>query len=175
MVDFAEIERVAARLGEASNADCVILFGSHARGDAGEYGDVDLLIVAESDSPRFKRTRGLYKLLRPYPFAMDLIVYTPEEVARGKKFPGSFVSSVLREGKTLYVRIAKKSTRSTHAIRRGDSLSRRLVDAFRRRCSTSTRSRKSSVVLASGSHAGNLLGFVNNPAGKWPSRYITAK
>jgi len=104
MVDSAEIEAVATRLGEASNAERVILFGSHARGDAGKYSDVDLLIIAESDLPRFKRSRELYKLLRPYPFAMDLIVYTPEEVAKGRRFPGSFVSSVLQEGKTLYVR-----------------------------------------------------------------------
>ena len=64
----------------------------------------DLLIVAPSGLPRFKRSRELYKLLRPYPFAMDLIVYTPEELERGKRSPVSFVSTVLREGKTLYVR-----------------------------------------------------------------------
>lgn len=104
MIDRREIERVATRIGEAANADRVVLFGSHARGEAGGTSDVDLLIVAESDLPRFKRSRELYKLFRPYPFAMDLIVYTPEEIERGKKSPVSFVSTVLREGKTLYVR-----------------------------------------------------------------------
>jgi hypothetical protein len=37
---------------------------------------------------------------------MDLVVYTPQEVERGKKSAVSFVSTVLREGKTVYVRRA---------------------------------------------------------------------
>jgi len=104
MIDSNEIVRVATRMGKAIDAEQVILFGSHARGDAQETSDIDLLIVANSELPRFKRSRELYKLLRPYPFAMDLVVYTPEEVAKGAKSPVSFVSTVLREGKTLYVR-----------------------------------------------------------------------
>ncbi len=62
------------------------------------------MIVAKSDLPRFKRSRALYRLLRPYPFPMDLVVYTPEEMERGKKSPLSLVSQVLREGKIVYVR-----------------------------------------------------------------------
>ncbi len=104
MIDQLEIERVAIRIAEAANAERVVLFGSHARGEAGEASDVDLMIIAESDLPRFKRSRELYKLLRPYPFAMDLIVYTPEEIERGKRSAVSFVSTVLREGRTLYER-----------------------------------------------------------------------
>lgn len=34
---------------------------------------------------------------------MDLLVYTPQEIERGKRAPVSFISTVLREGKTLYV------------------------------------------------------------------------
>ena len=104
MVDEQEIKRVAARLGKAADAQQVILFGSHARGEAGENSDVDLMIIAESDLPRFKRSRKLYKQLQPYPFGMDLVVYTPREIERGKKSHVSFVSAVLREGKTVYVR-----------------------------------------------------------------------
>ena len=104
MIDENEIERVAIRLGNASNAVRVILFGSHARGEAHKDSDVDFMIIAESDLPRFKRSRELYKLFRPYPFGMDLVVYTPEEIERGKKSSVSFISTVLKEGKTLYVR-----------------------------------------------------------------------
>ncbi len=102
MIDEQEIRRVAVRMGSAVGAERVILFGSYARGDATEDSDVDLMIVAESELPRFKRSRGLYTLIRPHPFAMDLVVYTPEEVERGKRSDFSFVSGVLREGKTLY-------------------------------------------------------------------------
>ena len=104
MINEQEIKRVATRLGKTADALQVILFGSHARGEASENSDVDLMIIAESDLPRFKRSRELYKQLRPYPFGMDLVVYTPQEIERGKKSSVSFVSAVLREGKTLYVR-----------------------------------------------------------------------
>jgi len=104
MISEQDIMQVATRLGTATNALRVILFGSYARGKPGDNSDVDLMIIAESDLPRFKRSRELYKLFRPYPFAMDLIVYTPKEIERSKESPVSFVSTVLREGKILYVR-----------------------------------------------------------------------
>ena len=99
-----EIRRVAERIGRQADAEQVILFGSYARGEATEHSDVDLLVIAPSDLPRFKRSRALYKSLRPYPFGMDLLVYTPDEIKKGQQSPLSFVSTALREGKTVYVR-----------------------------------------------------------------------
>ena len=104
MINFHDIEQVATKLGTAANAERVILFGSYARGNAREHSDVDYMIIAESTLPRFKRSRELYKMLHPHPFGMDIVVYTPEEIERGKRTPVSFVSSVLQEGKTLYDR-----------------------------------------------------------------------
>jgi len=104
MVEDRDIRQVAEQLGRTIDADQVILFGSHARGDASEHSDVDLLIVAKSDLPRFKRSRRLYESLNPYPFGMDLVVYTPAEIEQARQSPLSFVSTALREGKTVYVR-----------------------------------------------------------------------
>ncbi len=109
MIDDLDIYKVAMLIATEVNAERVILFGSHARGEANENSDVDFMIIAESNMPRFKRTRELYKLFKPYPFGMDLIVYTPQEFERGKRSPVSFVSTVLREGKTLYVRRNRNS------------------------------------------------------------------
>jgi predicted nucleotidyltransferase len=106
MINLHDIKQVATKLGVAANADRVILFGSYARGDAREHSDVDYMVVAKSTLPRFKRSRELYKLLRPHPFGMDIVVYTPDEIERGKLTPVSFVSAVLREGKILYDRRA---------------------------------------------------------------------
>ncbi|MFT5089878.1 MAG: putative nucleotidyltransferase [Candidatus Latescibacterota bacterium] len=101
MIEERDIRQVAEQLGRAIDADAVILFGSHARGDAGAHSDVDLLIVAESDQPRFKRSRKRYESLRPYPFGMDLVVYTPDEIEKARQAPHSFVSTALNEGKTI--------------------------------------------------------------------------
>jgi predicted nucleotidyltransferase len=102
MVAFNEIENVARRIGEQTHAKAVVLFGSHARNQAGTHSDVDLLVIAESDLPRHKRSRQLHLLFKPYPFAMDILVYTPEEVQAESQFEFSFISRVLREGKRLY-------------------------------------------------------------------------
>ena len=104
MVNENKIRQTAIRIGVAINAERVVLFGSYARDEANENSDVDLMVIADSDMPRFKRSRKLYKLLRPYPFGMDILVYTPQEVEKAKKSPVTFVSMILKEGKTLYVR-----------------------------------------------------------------------
>jgi len=102
MVAFSEIEEVARRIGEQTEAKAVVLFGSHARGQAGMDSDVDLLVIAQSDLPRHKRSRQLHLMFKPYPFAMDILVYTPEEVDSEREFELSFISRILREGKRLY-------------------------------------------------------------------------
>ncbi len=104
MVHRDKIEHVARNMAASINAERVILFGSYARGDATDQSDVDFLIIAKSNLPRFKRSRELYKLLRPHPFAMDIVVYTPQEIEKGEKTKVSFVSTVLKEGKILYDR-----------------------------------------------------------------------
>ena len=102
MVAFNEIEKVAKKIGEQAEARTVVLFGSYARGQAGADSDVDLLVIAESDLPRYKRSRQLHLMFNPYPFAMDILVYTPKEVETERQFELSFISRVLREGKSLY-------------------------------------------------------------------------
>jgi len=102
MVSFNEIENVAKKIGQEINAEAVILFGSYARNQAGKHSDVDLLVIAKSDLPRHKRSRELHLMFKPYPFPMDILVYTPKEVEKESQFELSFISTVLREGKKLY-------------------------------------------------------------------------
>ena len=102
MVPESQIRRIAVQLGNAANASQVILFGSYARGEATDRSDVDLMVVAETDLPRHKRAVALYKQFRPYPFGMDIVVYTPDEVDEARRSDLAVVSTVLREGRTLY-------------------------------------------------------------------------
>jgi len=104
MISESQIQQVAVQLGDAANASQVILFGSYARGEATDRSDVDLMVVAETDLPPHKRAVALYRQFQPYPFGMDIVVYTPEEVEEGKKSDLTFVSTVLREGRKLYER-----------------------------------------------------------------------
>lgn len=102
MVSINQIEDVAKTIGERINAKSVFLFGSYSRNQAGENSDVDLLVIADSDLPRHKRSRQIHLMFKPYPFPMDILVYTPEEVKKESEFEISFISRALREGRKLY-------------------------------------------------------------------------
>jgi predicted nucleotidyltransferase len=102
MVSFNQIEEAGRKIGQKANAKVVILFGSYARGEAGKHSDIDFLVIAESNLPRYKRSRQLHLMFKPYPFPMDIIVYTPQEVEDARKCELSFISHVLREGKKIY-------------------------------------------------------------------------
>ena len=104
MINRSDIERVAREIGTAAKAERVVLFGSYANDRMTADSDVDFLVVAESDLPRHKRSRELYRQLRPLRFPLDIVVYTPDEVQRGCRTPVSFVSQALQEGKTVYER-----------------------------------------------------------------------
>lgn len=68
---------------EASDAQKAIVFGSYARGEADEYSDLDLIIVADTDKrflQRHKDYRHVFRSWDPWGKSLDLLVYTPEEL-----------------------------------------------------------------------------------------------
>ena len=98
----ADLSREAARLAAAAadlGAQRVVMFGSVARGDPGLTSDLDLFIVWDTPLDFVSRAAELYRRLQPQ-VPVDLLVYTPEEMARMVHQP--FVQRVLREGRVLY-------------------------------------------------------------------------
>jgi len=82
----------------------VILFGSHARGQARDDSDLDLFVELDAPLPARGRTARVKQLFDPYPCPMDVVVYTPQEVEYWKQAAASLVASVLKEGRVLYER-----------------------------------------------------------------------
>jgi len=82
----------------------VILFGSHARGAATEWSDVDLLVILPNGSDKRDSAIEIRRALRDLPVCKDIVVATPEEVARRGHIVGTLLRSALREGKVLYER-----------------------------------------------------------------------
>lgn len=80
----------------------IILFGSLARNDSGMQSDLDLLVVMESKEDFINRVAGIYRLIKPR-VATDILVYTPEELARQEKTK-PFIRNILKEGVLLYAR-----------------------------------------------------------------------
>ena len=98
------ITAMTKRIVREFRPEQVILFGSHARGDAGADSDVDLLVVlAQADDVR-KVTVAIRRALTDIAVAKDIIVTTPEEIRRRGHLVGTILRPALREGKTLYAR-----------------------------------------------------------------------
>ena len=103
-VDARLLDEVVARICRAGDPQRVVLFGSRAHGRGRPDSDLVLLIIEDSDLPRHRRApRYLRDRVGVFP-AKDVIVWTPAEIAEWSNVPHAFISTVLREGVTLYER-----------------------------------------------------------------------
>jgi predicted nucleotidyltransferase len=100
----ALLDHVTKTIVDRFHPNRIVVFGSHARGEAGPDSDLDLFI--EMETPRRPPERAIEVSevfgLRPWP--MDIVVYTPEEVRRLRDVKGSLLSMIEKEGKVLYER-----------------------------------------------------------------------
>ena len=100
------IRRMVRRLAKQFDPEQIILFGSHARGDAGPDSDIDLLVVMPLTKSKRDAELEMRLAVHDIKFPKDIIVVTPDAVARQRHIPGTIVRPALLEGKALYVRRA---------------------------------------------------------------------
>lgn len=102
----ALLDEIARRIVAVCAPEKVIVFGSRARGDHRPDSDVDILVVAESDQPRYQRAGRLYTALASLPAEVDVLVYTPREIEEWSQVPQALVTRATREGLVVYERPA---------------------------------------------------------------------
>ncbi len=102
LISHKTIWQVVQRIARAFSPQKVILFGSYASGNPGPDSDLDLLVVMPTDLPMHKRAVPFHLLFRPKPCAMDILVYTPQEVAYWRGTANHIVTEALSSGKVIY-------------------------------------------------------------------------
>lgn len=104
MIGSDKIADIVTKIVSGYNPEKIILFGSYATGKPTEDSDLDLMVIKATDLSRPQRTVQVRKMLYGAMVPIDLLVYTPQEIAESKDNIFSFVSEVLNTGKTLYER-----------------------------------------------------------------------
>ena len=93
---------IVTRIRQAVEPERVVLFGSRGRGQGGPDSDFDILIVAPSPLPRWRRTPPIYGLLAGLGVSKDVVWWTPEEIAEWRGVRSHFINRALQEGRVLY-------------------------------------------------------------------------
>ena len=99
---YATIRRLTDLLVAAAKPNRIIMFGSQARGDAGEDSDLDVMVVEEGVSDRVGEMVRLSRLLRSFDIPVDLLVVSAEKFNYWCDTPGNVYFEAATEGKVLY-------------------------------------------------------------------------
>ena len=96
------IKRLTELLIEAAKPQRIIMFGSQARGEAGEASDLDVMVVEEGVADRAAEMVRLNRLLRPLGIPVDLLVVSSEKFNYWCDTPGNVYFEAATDGKVLY-------------------------------------------------------------------------
>lgn len=95
------IREAAERLRAAAPAARVILFGSHARGTAELYSDLDLLVVEPKVENAAEESVRLRRVLSDLVVSIDIVVVSERDVDEWREVRGSLVHAALSDGRAL--------------------------------------------------------------------------
>lgn len=101
---ISTLDDIVDRLITGYDPERIILFGSHAAGRADEGSDIDLLIVKDTAERPIDRRIQVERLLSDRRVALDLHVYTPQEIWDLYGAGSPFIEEVLETGRLVYMR-----------------------------------------------------------------------
>lgn len=101
VIDETLIAEAGRRLAVAAPDSQVILFGSHARGEANPQSDVDFLVVEPEVANEAEESVRLHRTLRDLRVPADVIVVSREYADRWRGVRGGVVHAAFSQGRIL--------------------------------------------------------------------------
>lgn len=98
---LTDIQNFATELAREFKPEKVILFGSYARGTAGEESDVDLLVVMPGEASGVRIAADIIMRLKPV-LPVELIVRSSRQIKERVAQNDYFLREILSTGKELY-------------------------------------------------------------------------
>jgi len=96
-----QIQKYSDRIAAAFKPERIILFGSYAYGTPTPNSDVDLLVVMPFEGHPTRKALDILNQIDP-PFAIDLLVYSPEQLRQRLAWSDFFLREIVEQGRELY-------------------------------------------------------------------------
>ncbi len=100
-VRLTDIWRIGKDIGATFKPKRVYLFGSYAYGKPTQDSDVDLLVLMDTGLSNVEQAVQIRKAIK-FPFATDLIVRTPKQLAIRLDMGDDFMHEIVSKGQVLY-------------------------------------------------------------------------
>ena len=97
-----QLDELDRRIVDSVHPLRIILFGSAARGDMRQDSDVDVLVVVPDGVHRRRTAQYIHTQLFGIPYAVDVLVATPTDLAKHRDNLGLIYRTILREGREVY-------------------------------------------------------------------------
>lgn len=95
------LEEVIKEIVDRFHPEKIILFGSYAYGEPQEDSDVDILIIMNTNLRPVEQAVEIRRQA-DFPFPVDLLVRTPEQVLERVELGDPFFKEILSRGKVYY-------------------------------------------------------------------------
>lgn len=95
------VDEITRRLRSAAPDAELVLFGSHARGDADANSDIDILVIRPVVENAAAEAVGLRRRLRGLGVPIDIVVMDRGTVEEWRDVVGAFAHNALAEGRVL--------------------------------------------------------------------------
>jgi predicted nucleotidyltransferase len=101
-LDQSLVDEIIRRVVEIAHPDRIVLFGSHARGEAQEGSDIDLLVVMPEVASRRQAILQIREALVPLGISVDVLVASGADYDKWSEAPSTTLYWAKREGEVLY-------------------------------------------------------------------------